>query len=266
MSASRRASLSERDVTVLRLLLRFRLLTTIQLQRLVMTEGSPTTRARRMRSVLQRLRRIGVVQQLNRHIGGIRAGSEGTVYRLTGRGIGALNRLDGIERRRIGGEPGERYVRHVLTVSELNVTLVEQTRDSTDELLVFEAEPVSWRSYTGPYGGVVTVRPDAFVRTARRDYEHTSFVEVDLATESVATVGRKCRAYVAYWQSGTEQRQLGTFPRVVWVVPDERRQRQVMTAVQRLPLEHRHLFAVTTFDHANRVLFGDFTPEEGGVS
>ncbi len=263
MSTSRRTALSERDVEVLRLLLRFRLMTTSQLQRLVMTEGSAYTRARRMRSVLQRLRERGVITQLDRRIGGIRAGSEGTVYRLSGRGLGELQRRDGTERRRIGGEPGERFVRHVLAVSELYVDLREQTRNGNDELLAFEAEPTSWRTYTSSHAGRVTLRPDAFARTADGDYEHASFVEVDLATESLATIGRKCRAYVAYWQSGVEQRRLGIFPRVVLVVPHHRRRSKLAAVIDRLPSEQRPIFAVTTPEQASAVLLGHL-PEVGG--
>ncbi|WP_396910324.1 replication-relaxation family protein [Mycolicibacterium sp.] len=265
MSASRRPALSERDLTVLRLLLRFRLLTTRQLQRLVMTDGSPVTRDRRMRAVLQRLRRIGVVRPLERHIGGIRAGSEGTVYRLTTAGMRALNHSDGTQRRRIGGEPGERYVRHILAVSELYVQLTEHTRESADEVLAFDAEPTSWRSYASAYGGTLTLRPDAFVRCASGDYEQASFVEVDLATESPATVGRKCRAYSTYARSGTEQRRIGTFPRVVWVVPHERRRHQVAAVISRLAPEDQPLYLATTTDEAVAALLGQLPDSAGGA-
>jgi len=264
MSAPRRMALSERDVAVLRLLLRFRLMTTTQLQRVVMTEGSVLTQARRMRSTVQRLRRIGVISQLDRHVGGIRAGSEGTINRLTGRGLGVLARLDGVERRRISGEPGERFVRHVLAVSELYVLLTEHIRDTPDELLIFDAEPWAWRSYTSPYGGVSTLRPDAFVRTASGDAEHVSFIELDLATESLNTVSRKCHAYISYWRSGNEQRRLGTFPRVVWVTVSTARAQRIATTIGRLAAESRQLFAVTTIEHGPTALLGRPSAAEGG--
>ncbi len=221
-----------------------------------MTDGSVATRARRMRSVLQRLTRDQVVARLDRHIGGIRAGSDGTVYRLTGRGISVLNRIDGTERRRISNEPGERYVRHVLAVSEQYVRLTEQTRNTTDELLAFDAEPACWRSYAAPHGGIATLRPDAFARTASGDYEHASFIEVDLSTESLTTVGSKCRSYIAYRHSGQEQRLLGTFPRVVWVVPNIRRAKGISQVIARLPDDARELFTVGTSEQATTVLLG----------
>jgi hypothetical protein len=264
MSAPRRPALSDRDIAVLRLLLRFRLMTTTQLQRLIMTEGSPLTQARRMRSTLQRLGRVGVISQLDRHVGGIRAGSEGTVNRLTGRGLGILARLDGVERRRIGGEPGERFVRHVLAVSELYVRLSEHVRTTTDELLVFDAEPLAWRSFTGSYGGVTTIRPDAFVRTASGDAEHISFVEVDLATESQSTVARKCHAYLSYWRSGSEQRRLGTFPRVVWATLSAVHAQRIAATIERLTPEARQLFVVTTATTAPAVLLGQPSAMPGG--
>jgi Replication-relaxation len=264
VSAPRRLTLSERDVAVLRSLLRFRLMTTTQLQRVVMTEGSTLTQARRMRSTLQRLCRAGVISQLDRHVGGIRAGSEGTVNRLTGRGLGVLARLDGVERRRIGGQPGERFVRHVLAVSELYVRLSEHVRNTSEELLAFDAEPLSWRSFTGAYGGVTAIRPDAFVRTASGDAEHISFVEVDLATESLSTVARKCHAYITYWRSGDEQRRLGTFPRVVWATVSAAHAQRIATTIGRLTPEAQQLFVVTTAAMAHAALLGRVSPMPGG--
>jgi hypothetical protein len=209
-----------------------------------------------MRSVLQRLRQTGLVTPLSRRVGGIHAGSEGTIYRLTGRGLGILRRTDGIQRRRMSGEPGERFVRHVLAISELYVSLSEQTQSSDDEIVAFDAEPASWRSYPSPHGGLSTIRPDAFARTASGDYEHISFVEVDLSTESLTTIGRKCRAYIAFWQTGAEQRRSGTFPRVVWVVPDEHRRAKLMSLIRRMPADHGQLFVVTTPPRAAAVLLG----------
>lgn len=264
MSAHRRVVLSERDIAVLRLLLRFRLLTSTQLQRIVVQEGSTATQARRTRSVLQRLTRGQLVARLERRIGGIRAGSDGTVYRLTGRGVSILNRIDGTERRRVGGEPGERYIRHVLAVSELFVRLSERIHPGTDELLTFDAEPECWRTYSAPHGGLATVRPDAFVRTASGDYEHTSFVEVDLATESLPTIARKCRSYIAYWHSGKEQRSFGIFPRVVWVVPDHPRAHRLRQVIGRLPHQTQALFAVVIQDQSVAVLLGHQQDATGG--
>lgn len=76
----------------------------------------------------------------------------------------------------------------------------------------------------------------------------------------MTTISRKCHAYAAYWRSGTEQRRHGVFPRVVWVLPDDRRRQQIDHVIGQLPTEYRRLFAVCTASHATAVLLGG----EGG--
>lgn len=273
-SRRRAAALAERDIEILRLVLRFRLMTANQIQRVVFTTGSPATRARRTRSVLRRLSDHHYLIRLERRIGGIHAGSQGTVYRISGRGIGVMARIDGTARRRVGGEPGQRFVAHVLAVTELAVTL--QERAATDDPIRVESflpEPLCWRRYPAPHGGTATLRPDAYVHTADREYEHLHFVEMDMATESLPTIGRHCQAYIAYWRSGSEQQRTGTFPRVLWVVPHERRRAQIEQVLRRLPRDHQPLFAAATAEDAVALLAGhdpaiDHTPNQpsGGIT
>ena len=67
------------------------------------------------------------------------------------------------------------------------------------------------------------MKPDLYVVTGRDDFEDCWFIEIDRGTESPAAISRKCRAYDLYWRSGLEQAEHGTYPLVLWVVPDERR-------------------------------------------
>ncbi|NMN98453.1 replication-relaxation family protein [Antrihabitans stalactiti] len=251
--------LSERDVELLRLLSVLRLLNGGQLQRLLVSDGSPATRARRARSVLQRLYIRGLVGRLDRRVGGIRAGSDGFVYRLTSRGFTALAQIDGSPRRRVASEPGERFVAHVLAVSELYVGLVETTRDANEtslRLVSFDAEPACWRRYPAAHGGTSTIRPDAFVQTGDGERGYVHFIECDMATESLTTIRAKCRSYVSYWRSGSEQRRIGTFPRVLWVVPNTARAERIAGVIRHLPVEVRPLFAVTTAENSIGLLLG----------
>lgn len=253
-------TLSERDVDVLRLLANLRLLTGRQLQRLVVADGSRTTRARRTRSVLLRLYERRLIQRLDRRVGGIRAGSDGFVYRLTSRGFGALAQIDGLPRRRVAGQPGERFVAHVLAVSELYVQLVDATRNEDREhspsLVGFDAEPACWRRYPAAHSGTATIRPDAFVQTGDGEQGYVHFIECDMATESLTTIRAKCRSYVSYWRSGSEQRRIGTFPRVLWVVPNTARAERIEGVIRQLPVAVRPLFAVTTRKDAAGLLLG----------
>lgn len=270
MSRNRtRMALSERDIAVLRWVQRFRLLSVDQVQRLTITTGSPATRARRTRSVLHRLSDAGYLRQLDRRIGGVHAGSSGTIYRITGRGIGVLARIDGIDRRRVGGEPGERYIRHVLAIGEHAVRVYELAATLTangtgkgggvavDE---YTPEPGCWRRYPAAHGGTAVLKPDAFVHAHDDAYSYVSYLEHDEATESIPTVLGKCRTYLDYWRSGLDQARYGVFPRVIWAVPDDRRADRIQTALHRLPPDARDLFAVHAGDVAG-VLLGRDHPQ-----
>ena len=244
---SRSSALSDRDLAILRTLQGFRLATGDHLRRLHFTEGSPITRDRRCRSVLKRLTDAGLIGRLDRRVGGLHGGSQGFVYSLRGRGSGALARLDGTEPRRPRGEPGERFVAHVLAITETYVRLREGTGpECRHELLSFDPEPTCWRRFPAPHGGVTVLRPDAYIRVADTDYEDAFFVEIDRATESLTTIRAKCQAYAAYWRSGTEQASVGVFPKVVWIVPSEHRADGIRRTITRLTEAEQQLFTVTT--------------------
>ena len=57
------------------------------------------------------------------------------------------------------------------------------------------------------------------------------FVEVDLGTEHLPVVLRKCRTYRRYHDTGTEQHDRGLFPAVVWIVPDPIRATKIRDAI-----------------------------------
>jgi hypothetical protein len=145
---------------------------------------------------------------------------------------------------------------HVLMVAEVYVWLTEAERAGRLELLDFEAEPGCWRRFPGAGGGMVTLKPDALVCLGVGDTERTAFVEVDLATESLPTIGRKCAAFVAYWRSGMEQRRHGVFPAVVWLTTNARRAEQIAGVVQRLPAEAQALFRVALLTETVATLAG----------
>src|SRR3954451_15282892 len=50
-----------------------------------------------------------------------------------------------------------------------------------------------------------------------------SFVELDRGSEHSPALVRKLRQYELAYRSGAVEAQAGVFPRVVWLVPDERR-------------------------------------------
>ncbi|MGH3450272.1 MAG: replication-relaxation family protein, partial [Haloechinothrix sp.] len=49
------------------------------------------------------------------------------------------------------------------------------------------------------------------------------FVEVDRGNEHRGALTHKIATYVAAWRDGGEQVRAGVFPRVLWIVPSDRR-------------------------------------------
>lgn len=256
--------LSERDVRILVDLDRLRLLTGQQLRRLHFPVGDPITQARKVRAALKRLSELGVIVRLSRRVGGIRSGSEGFVVGLSGWGHAVLDLRSDIPRRhRRVIETKLAFQNHVLAVSDLYVRLVEHGRAGESELLEFAAEPACWRRFGGLGGHAVTLKPDAFVRVGVGDYELASFIEQDMATESLYTIGRKLNVYVGYWRTAQEQQTRGVFPRVWWLVPTTARLQAITDSIARLPADARGLFAVCLTTDAVGLLTQ--LPAEGGA-
>jgi hypothetical protein len=249
--------LSGRDRAILRSLADFRLMTGRQLQRLYVDSANPVTAARRMRAVMRRLSELRAVVRLDRRVGGIRAGSEGYVYGLSGLGHAVLA-LDGDPRRRgrTIWETTPAFQDHVLAIAELYVALRGLHRAGNVELLAFEPEPRAWRSFPGPSGARLPVKPDAFVAVGVGDLEQRAFIEMDLGTESLPTIRRKCRRYLDYWRSGAEQQRHGVFPRVWWLVTQERRRRRLAEVIAEHRADEQCLFAVAPAEQAPWLLAG----------
>jgi hypothetical protein len=250
-----RERLGDRDLAVLRSMAKVRLLTGEHVRRLHFAEGSPATRARRARALLQRLAELRLVVRLQRRIGGIRSGSSGFTYGLSGHGqaVLAVDGLYGGRRRRVW-EVKPSFADHVLDVAELFVRLVEAERADKLELLAFDAEPACWRTFPGIGGQAVTLKPDAFVRLGVGDFEHTTFLEVDRGTESGPTIARKCAAFVSYWRSGIEQARHGIFPRVLWLAGNASSAQRITKVLRQVPSDAQHLFHAAFFNDAATIL------------
>jgi hypothetical protein len=241
--AALRPTLSGRDWSVLVTMRRLRLASSGQLERLHFTDVS----SRRARQSLADMVRRRLLARLPRPVGGVRAGSAGFVYQLDAAG----SRLLEPERMfRRADDPGGRLVDHSLAVTELYTRLELAHRGGELVLTSFAAEPACWRRYSGPGGGRVVLKPDAFVVTRQERFEDRWFVEVDRATEAVSVVARKCELYRRYWQTGIEQARFEIFPRVLWTVPDGRRYDALIDVFGRLPAEVWPLFTVTLADEA----------------
>ncbi|HEV3047010.1 MAG TPA: replication-relaxation family protein [Solirubrobacteraceae bacterium] len=218
-----------------------------------------SSEARVLRRILARLVEQRVLERLERRRGGRGGGSSAWVYALgpAGRRIVAYWAGEGLPRSRTPHEPSVTWTAHTLAVSELYVRLKAAARAGRMELLVFDAEPVCWRSYTRLGGAAGMLKPDAYVEVGSREWIDAFFVEVDLGTEHRGQLIRQHRVYREYFRSGVEQAKTGAFPSVAWIVPDERRATLLASVHGELPAADRRLFTVTTSEHVLKVFCGE---------
>lgn len=252
--------LSHRDREIIELFGRFAAVSSKQVERLFFVTGSEAaSNARLARRTLVRLTAHRVLVRLERRVGGVRAGSAGTVYRLGAVGDRLLRLWRGAGGRgRAAQEPGRLFVRHNLAVTESYVRLREAERDGVLDLLDFDPEPTSWRPFAGAAGRQV-LKPDAFARLGLGAYEDRYFVEIDCGSEGRGALAAKCRTYLAYFRAGVEQAH-GVFPRVVWITTTEQRVALIVDVCASLPAAAWPLFAVTTPERAKALFRGTLDP------
>ena len=212
--------LSERDWAILRSVAEHKFLTTRQIADLYFADHAPAACERIARRTLTRLRCLRLLGALERHIGGLGAGSEGLVHYVDVVGDQLLHGHSGRRARRFH-EPSRRFVRHQLAIADSRLALIQADRQRHLELVECALEPASWRRFRGIGGARLTLKADLYVEIATTpdgDFVNAWFVEVDLGTESITTLLKKCRDYEAYRRTGIEQEEGGGFPLVVWSV------------------------------------------------
>ena len=222
-----RARLGHLDIVLLGDIERHRYLSTRQIARLHF-HSKPTEVAalRATNRALARLSDMRLISPLERRIGGVRAGSGSYVWCLASLGFRILHeaeRGDGLPLRRREVEPSLYFLEHTLAIAELHVALVEAERAGLIRLTRLQLEPEAWRPYNSMGGVTFRLKPDMTATTETGDYEDHWFFEVDLGSEAPSRVLRKCQQYEQYLRTGLEQRRLGVFPAVAWIVPDEAR-------------------------------------------
>lgn len=251
--------LNPRELALVQTLDRLRLASVKQLERLHFAGGTPQANARQARRTLAGLSQRRVVVRLERQVGGVRAGSRGSVYALDVAGqrlASACGPAGGVRIRR-PWTPGSAFVAHQLAVSELYVRLTELSRAGRLEVLDFDAEPACWRTFTGLGGARTVLKPDAFVRLGLGHFEDSYFVEVDRATHSGQSVARKLTLYRRYWQTGREQsRRGGVFPKVLVLAPSQTRRAALVGLAADQPAESWPLFQIVSYDDALAVFSG----------
>ncbi len=244
-----RRDLSERDLAIIGHVGELRLMNAKQIESLCFpseAHASELSARRVARRVLERLTRDRLLSRLERRIGGVSSGSAGYIYALGPVGARILTTE---RQRRHFREPSAAFALHTLAISQLAVDLNVKARLGDFELDELQAEPRCWRRFGG-MGAQNLLRPDLFVSLGIGELEHRWFVEVDLGTEHVPTLVRKCQLYVRYYQSGVEQGRHGVFPRVCWVLPGQRRVEQLGQSLRSVGRQIEGLFVLTTAERA----------------
>ena len=239
-------SLSERDWQILLTVRSFRFLTTRHVARQHFgAKGLACPIPRQANHALGRLRDLGLLTNLERRIGGVRAGSSGHIWQITN----AANRLlaerhHEVAQRVRPSEPGSTFLEHTLAIAETVISLQEESVVGGVDLTRFELEPECWRTYLARGGVHRTLKPDLGAVTRTPQFEDVWFFEVDRDTETPGRVVHKCLQYQEYRDTGAEQRTLGIFPAVVWVVPNRKRRESLRDRLSRETAIDQSLFLV----------------------
>ena len=231
--------LSDRDRQLLGSIAAHGYLSTKHIEGLWFGGRSTTTAERLTRRAMTRLERLGLVQPLERRVGGVRAGSSARIWQLSAAGRRLVADHGGAKRPH---EPSPRLLAHALAVADARVT-IHQIPDvmptiSTIDTVDVKIEAAAWRRYLGLGGDRRLLQPDLAVTLYGHDeagqYEDRWFIEVDCGTESIPTLLKKCRQYDDYRQSGTEQIAHDVFPRILWVMGGPRAVRRAQDLEGRL--------------------------------
>lgn len=244
-------TLSDRDWAIIDSVDQLHLVSGFQLERLHFSPLSIRSRSVVRWRVLKRLVDTRVLVPFERRIGTAQHGSDKLVYALDSTALQLLRlraNADGFERAvRRPRLPGERFVAHVLAVSELYVSLVERSRVGRFVLDDYAAEPTAWvKDGLGSW-----LKPDAFLKLRLGDVRDYWWIEMDMGTESPSTMHSKLLAYLDFVERG----QLGSdgmVPRVLICVPDEKRRAVVQREVNSLPTPADYVFHVV--EQANAAL------------
>ncbi len=263
ISGNQRAALlerlSSRDLAVLRFLSAQGYASSAHLRRMFFTDHATLSAATRATvRVLDRLLTLRLVTRLERKIGGYTRGSAAYIWHLDAAGE-RLTRAEHAPRRRYT-EPALPFLDHRLQVTDAVVTLHELTRDGDTQLSSIAVETAAWRSFLTPRGTTAILKPDLFVTVSTAEYDDHWYIEVDRGTESLPIVLQKCRTYTTYRATGRAQAEHGVFPRILWIVPTQRRVERLTAAIHADKNLPDRLFTVITPDQLEATIRDDAYP------
>lgn len=253
-------SLSTRDHQILKFLSRHRYATTTHLRDVFFAgHATKTAGTRACIRVLHRLLRDRLISRLERRVGGSARGSAASIWYLDAVGE-RLTRPEQTSRRRFASV-STLFLEHTLAITDTHVALIEQTKSMGADLERVEIESEAWRPFLTTHATATVLKPDLYTHISTQDYDDHYYLELDRGSESIPVVLQQCRLYTAYRATGRAQAEHGVFPRVVWLVPTQRRADRLAAAIQGEPDLPDRLFTVITSGHLAVTLNPDaFTP------
>ena len=251
--------LTDRDKEILRALRDAKCLFTYHIRRLFYHDAKNVrSGARSTQHALKRLKEYGLIDvMVDRRIGGVRAGSSSYIWYLTEQGNRLLNldqkHKDDTPKRTRFLEPADSTLGHRMAISECFVKLCELEQNNLLSVKEVTFEPNNWHYFTFK-GKNEILKPDLSIVTAHDGYEYRFFIEIDLSTESVDTVLRKCIRYHKYLQTEIEQNEHGVFPVVLFIVKDEKRKSKLEHAIRTHLKNHPNIFLFITADDYDQLM------------
>ncbi|MCO5222572.1 MAG: replication-relaxation family protein [Thermomicrobiales bacterium] len=108
-------------------------------------------------------------------------------------------------------EPSVAFLAHTLAVTDIHIQLAEAARAGAFHLTAVQVETEAWR-HTWPQAvPSALLKPDLMVTVSSDAYDDHWYLEVDLGTESLPVLLRKCTAYEEYRRTGRPQSEHGVF-------------------------------------------------------
>ncbi|MCO4274289.1 replication-relaxation family protein [Pseudarthrobacter sp. HLT3-5] len=225
---------TDRDRQIVQAVSRFGQLTSGQISELLFHDGSSPTRPSRALNRLIHSRHLSRIERRLR--GGTGAGSAQYVYQLGTQG-----------RKYVGREAGYPYRAvhyHTLAIADAFIGLKRLEREGGIEVIGMATEPDTWRVIAG-----ADLRPDLHVELSvpSRRMNVSLFLEIDMGTERQKQLKEKLARYWHAYQHATEA-DMAVYPRVLFLVPDDERLRELTWLINSGPEEAKELFRVQMQD------------------
>lgn len=145
---------------------------------------------------------------------------------------------------RDAGYPYRSVHYHTLAIADAFIGLKRLEREGTIEVIGVATEPDTWRVIAG-----ADLRPDLYVELGipSKRMSISLWIEIDMGTERQKQLKEKLARYWHAYQHATAE-DMAVYPRVLFLVPDDERLKEINWLINSGPEEARELFRVQKQD------------------